>query len=109
MVSICTKALTPYVLKIMAASDILVGLAAFSLAQVVHHEQLTGNWEGRDDEKTALDISGSVFAVVEKLSTAVGILTPEPLTKLAAGGVMGTAVACKAVVKTGIAIKKANL
>ncbi|KAG8899066.1 hypothetical protein FRC00_001939 [Tulasnella sp. 408] len=109
VVSVCTRALTPYVLKIMAASDILVGLAAFSLAQVVHHEQLTGNWEGRDDEKTALDISGSVFTVVEKLSTAVGILTPEPLTKLAAGGVMGTAAACKAVVKTGIAIKKANL
>lgn len=92
----------------MAASDILVGLSAFSLAQVVHHEQLTGDWKGRDDEKTTLDISGSVFEVVEKLSTAVGILVPEPVTKLAAGAIMGTSAACKAVVNTGIAVKGAN-
>ncbi|KIO21507.1 hypothetical protein M407DRAFT_218166 [Tulasnella calospora MUT 4182] len=56
---------------IMAASDILVGLTAFSLAQAAHHDQLTGNWKGRDDEKTALDISSSVFDVIEKISTAV--------------------------------------
>lgn len=92
----------------MAASDILVGLSAFSLSQVVHHEQLTGDWKGRDDEKTALNISGSVFEVVEKLSTAVGILVPEPVTKLAAGAIMGTSAACKAVVNTGIAAKEAN-
>ncbi|KAG8924301.1 hypothetical protein FRC01_011677, partial [Tulasnella sp. 417] len=108
VLSVCSKTLTPYVLKIMAASDILVGLSAFSLAQVVHHEELTGNWKGRDDEKTALTISSSVFDVVERLSTATGILISEPLTKTTAGAVMGTAAACKAVVKAGIAIKKAH-
>ncbi|KAG8970097.1 hypothetical protein FRC05_000745 [Tulasnella sp. 425] len=108
VISVCTHATSPYILKIMTASDILVGLFAFSLAQVVHREQLTGNWKGRYDEKTALDISGSVFDLVEKLSTAVSILTPEPLTKLTAGAVMGTSAACKAVVKTGIAVKKAH-
>lgn len=92
----------------MAASDILVGLSAFALVQVVHHDELTEEWKGRDDEKTGLNISSSVFEVIEKLSTAVGIIVPEPTTKLLAGAVMGTSAACKAVVKTGIAVKGAN-
>ncbi|KAG8911758.1 hypothetical protein FRC00_005874, partial [Tulasnella sp. 408] len=108
VLSVCTKASTPYTLKIMAASDILVGLSAFALVQVVHHDELTEKWKGRDDEKTGLNISSSVFEVIEKLSTAVGIIVPEPTTKLLAGAVMGTTAACKAVVKTGIAVKGAH-
>ncbi|KAG8957168.1 hypothetical protein FRC00_004400, partial [Tulasnella sp. 408] len=108
VLSVCTKASTPYTLKIMAASDILVGLSAFALVQVVHHDELTAEWKGRDDEKTGLNISSSVFEVIEKLSTAVGIIVPEPTTKLLAGAVMGTTAACKAVVKTGIAVKGAH-
>ncbi|KIO21514.1 hypothetical protein M407DRAFT_28906 [Tulasnella calospora MUT 4182] len=108
VLSVCTKASTPYTLKIMAASDILVGLSAFALVQVVHHDELTEEWKGRDEEKTGLNISSSVFEVIERLATAVGIIVPEPTTKLLAGAVMGTTAACKAVVKTGIAVKGAH-
>ncbi|KAG8924303.1 hypothetical protein FRC01_011679 [Tulasnella sp. 417] len=108
VLSVCTKASTPYTLKIIAASDILVGLSAFALVQVVHHDELTEEWKGKDEEKTGLNITSSVFEVIEKLATAVGIVVPEPVTKLAAGAVMGTSAACKAVVKTGIAVKGAH-
>ncbi|KZS87301.1 hypothetical protein SISNIDRAFT_491158 [Sistotremastrum niveocremeum HHB9708] len=91
----------PGVEKIIAVGDILVVLVTFGLTQAVHHAQLNEEWKDKDEAVTGLSITSSVFTLVSDLSTAYGIITPDPAEKAVAAVITAGGKACVAVIKTG--------
>lgn len=98
--------------KVTAAIDAAVAVLAFSLAQVVHHEQIGSSasvWKSRDDALIGFSVSASVFKLVEAVSGTVGIVSSHPLVKLGATVVVAGCGASRAVIKTGTSVREQEM
>ncbi|KAG5651141.1 hypothetical protein H0H81_009733 [Sphagnurus paluster] len=76
--AICLKCKAPA--QLSAVIEGVVGIVAFCLSQVVHHENLDSPdkvWG--DDVLIGFSIGESVFEVIEAVSTTMGVLQPETL------------------------------
>ena len=104
--AICEKTNLP-VEKITAGADIVIALAAFSLAQVVHSKEFEESGQG--DPSTSLSVVVSIFELISGLGGAYGSLAPDPLEKAIAAIVVAGSDAYISLLKTGksaIAIEK---